>query len=739
MLAAAVTAWVGAPAAVCGQDRRKVPAGLMLPTIENCGVMGDVAGTKPLTPIVVGSDHLPVGEPNHARRRAAWVLWLLSARFCWGLAVAALLLSLAAVGIAATDGDLFLIPLVPSTVAAALIGGLVASRRPGHPVGVLLSGFGFTGAVCLWVDAYARAAVVGFPRSLPFARPVMWMTAWDYVAPFACALILPLVFPDGRLLSARWRPALWAAVAFAVLALAGNAFAPESMGSLFGDRPNPYAVHGPLFGLLIDAGNVCGLAVVVAAAASVAQRWRRGGHVERQQLKWLVAAVLFTVAAAVSTQFFPDALAFTVISGMLAGLVLAVGLGLAVLRYRLYGIDVLVSRAVVYGLLTVAVAGVYLAAVGVAGVPFELRRGLSVPVLVTVLAAAVLLPVRGRLQRRVDRVFFGDRGTPYAAMARLGRQVEDAATAEPVLGSVATVVAGSLRLPYAAVELRVGDEWVPAAAWGQPLAGVVSFPLMFQRETVGRLVAGQRAPGEKLSPDDERLLGNLARQVAPAAHAVALRQALDDSRAGLVTAQEEERRRLRRDLHDGLGPAIAGLILGLDTARVLAAEHCELADLLTHLKAETARALADIRRIVYGLRPPALDQVGLADALREEITRLEYQAPGLSVTLRLPEPDLCALPAAVEVAVYRIITEAVTNVARHAGARTCQISITSSGQHLRLEVDDDGAGMPHGWRAGVGITAMRERAAELGGQLAIEPQARHGTRIIATLPLSTPR
>jgi signal transduction histidine kinase len=323
-------------------------------------------------------------------------------------------------------------------------------------------------------------------------------------------------------------------------------------------------------------------------------------------------------------------------------------------------------------------------------------------------------------------------------MARLGRQVEDAATAEPVLGSVATVVASSLRLPYAAVELRVGDEWVPAAAAGQPPAEVAVFPLTFQRETVGRLVAGQRTPGEKLSPDDERLLGNLARQVAPAAHAVALRQALDASRAGLATAREEERRRLRRDLHDGLGPTIAGLTLGLDAARIMAGEHGELDDLLTRLKAETQQALADIRRIAYGLRPPALDQIGLAGALREEITRLEHQVPGLSVTLQLPEPDLCPLPAAVEVAVYRIITEAVTNVVRHAGARSCQVSITTSGQELSLEVDDDGAGMPDGWRAGVGITAMRERAVELGGQLVIEPRVPHGTRIMARLPLSRP-
>jgi len=260
--------------------------------------------------------------------------------------------------------------------------------------------------------------------------------------------------------------------------------------------------------------------------------------------------------------------------------------------------------------------------------------------------------------------------------------------------------------------------------------------LMFQRETVGRLVAGERAPGERLSPDDERLLGNLARQVAPAAHAVVLRQALDASRAGLVTAREEERRRLRRDLHDGLGPTVAGLILGLDTARVMAAGQHELDDLLTRLKQETQHAVSDIRRIVYGLRPPALDQVGLAGALREEITRLQHKAPGLLVSLQMPEKDLDALPAAAEVAAYRIVTEAVTNVLRHSGAQCCLVCITLSAESLCLEVSDDGTGMPEGWRAGVGITAMRERAAELGGTLTIEPRIPHGTQIAVRLPLS---
>ena len=262
---------------------------------------------------------------------------------------------------------------------------------------------------------------------------------------------------------------------------------------------------------------------------------------------------------------------------------------------------------------------------------------------------------------------------------------------------------------------------------------MVAFALTFQRETVGRLLVGTRSRGEQLGPDDERLLADLARQAGPAAHAVALRRALDASRAGLVTAQEEERRRLRRDLHDGLGPTLAGLTLGLDTARIRSASQPELQELLGKLKAETQRAVADVRRIVYGLRPPALDEFGLVGSLSEEVGRLQYEAPSLTVNLDAPADGLADLPAAVEVACYRLVTEALTNVARHACATACTVRVRRD-HAVHLDVRDDGVGLPDGWRAGVGITSMRERVAELGGELIIEAGVPHGTRIAARLP-----
>jgi signal transduction histidine kinase len=690
-------------------------------------------------------DHPEGGDPLRRARVSLVAGWPSSVWFAWALGTAALALETAATVIVIIGGsDLAILALLPEPVAAAIIGVIVATRRRGHPIGILFCARALAEGIIYAPLAYARAAFL-HPGSLPFGQTVMWITSWNYFPATALGLLIfPLVFPDGRLLSRRWRPVLWAAVAYVPLGIAGSAFSLEGWDGWFGNVQNPYAVRGPVFPVLLDVANGWCVIVAIAALSSVALRWRRAGHVVRQQLKWFVVALPVGFSSSLIGELFPAARVQILLVSAISSALVALAIGLAVLRYRLYEIDILLSRAVVYGLLSACVAGLYLSVVAVTGGTLGTGSMLSAQVVATVVVAALLLPVRGRLQRRVDRLFFGDRGTPYAAMAMLGRRVEEATTAEPVLDSVVTVVAGSLRLPYAAVQLRVGDDWLPSASWGQAPAEVAVFPLTFQRETVGRLVVGQRAPRERLNQDDERLLTNLARQVAPAAQAVALRRALDASRTGLVTAREEERRRLRRDLHDGLGPTIAGLTLGLDTAAAMLAEPAELAELLCGLKAETRRAVADIRRIVDGLRPTALDAAGLGGALREEAARLRRQAPGLEIDLLLPGDSGGELPAAVEVAAYLIVTEAVTNVLRHASARRCSVEVAAveggavelpAGRELRLRVHDDGAGMPEGWRAGVGITAIRERVAELGGSLTIAPGEPHGTHVEARLPL----
>jgi signal transduction histidine kinase len=639
-------------------------------------------------------------------------------------------------GVLAVFGRDLSVLLLPAPLAYAWMGCVLLARRPGHPMGPLLCLIGLADAFATGCYAYVRYAVVHSPGSLPFSTLALWVNTWAYApATSLGAMVLLLVFPEGRLLSRRFRPALWAALAFIPLSIAAFAFYPQNLGPLFRYRHNPYAfpqldwLYETCGALAIGFGVVAG----VGAVASMTLRWRRSDRVGRQQLKWLLAVLPFTVVSLIATLVFPGT--WSLVLALPAGILMPIAIGIAVTRHRLYEIDILLNRAALYGLLTAGVAAVYLAVVVIAHSLFGVQgRGLPVQIIATVLAAAALWPLHDRVQRRVDRLFYGDRGVPYEALARLGRRVEEAADPETALNSVVKTIADSLRLPYAALELRLGDGWSPAATYGEAPTQVVAFPLTFQRETVGRLLVGMRSRGENLGPDDVRLLADLARQAGPAAHVVALRRALDASRAGLVTAREEERRRLRRDLHDGIGPTLAGLTLGLDTARARAADQPALTELLGKLKAETQRAVTDVRRIVYGLRPPALDDFGLIGSLREEVGRLQYEAPALTVTLDAPDNEAPDLPAATEVACYRIVTEALTNITRHALATKCTVRIRLDDQDLDVEVRDDGVGLPEGWRAGVGITSMRERVAELGGDIVIEPALPHGTRINARMP-----
>ena len=302
----------------------------------------------------------------------------------------------------------------------------------------------------------------------------------------------------------------------------------------------------------------------------------------------------------------------------------------------------------------------------------------------------------------------------------------------------------SLKLPYVAITLKLADAdtFAVVTSAGSPVAEPLMLPLVYQHETVGQLLLAPRAPGEAYSPADKRLLNDLAHQAGVAVYAVRLttdlqRLAADlqRSRERLVTTREEERRRLRRDLHDGLGPTLASLAQRLDTARILVPRDPDAAvALLGDLKAQIKATIADIRQLVYALRPPVLDELGLISAIREHAAAYDH-SNGLHVSIETPE-RLPPLPAAVEVAAYRIVLEALTNVARHAHAQTCRIRLDiTDAQALCLEITDDGVGLPKDCRTGVGLTAMRERAVELGGECRIEPGPTHGTRVWAWLPL----
>jgi signal transduction histidine kinase len=282
-----------------------------------------------------------------------------------------------------------------------------------------------------------------------------------------------------------------------------------------------------------------------------------------------------------------------------------------------------------------------------------------------------------------------------------------------------------------AVELTGATE--PAAHTGKPAEPSIGVPLTVRGEDVGRLVVAQRSPREAFGPRDLRLLDELARPIAVAAHAAALTRDLQHSRESLVIAREEERRRIRRDLHDGLGPALAGVAFGIDAARNTLRRDPAATDLaLAEIKAEVQASLGDVRRLVYDLRPPALDRLGVVPAIEEYAARLRERTP---LEISVSASDLPPLSAAVEVAAYRIVTEALNNAVRHSGATHSGVAMAAIDGCLRLTVTDDGRGIGERRGSGLGLTAMAERAAELGGTCAVLRGAEGGTSVVAELPL----
>jgi signal transduction histidine kinase len=369
------------------------------------------------------------------------------------------------------------------------------------------------------------------------------------------------------------------------------------------------------------------------------------------------------------------------------------------------------------------------------GAIFQAQGNLAVSLLATGLVAVLFQPLRGRLQRSVNRLMYGERDDPYAVISRLGRRLEATLAPDTVLPTVVETIAQALKLPYAAILLKEGEDFRTAAAYGSPRGEPETLPLVYQREEIGSLVLSPRAPGEGFSEADRSLLEDLARQAEVAVHAVRLTSDLQRSRERLVATREEERRRLRRDLHDGLGVQLAGLNIQAGTLRRLIPSDPDTADeVVVELRQELRSAISDIRRLVYDLRPPALDDLGLVEALRQLAERYGSKDGPLRIVVELSE-DLRNLPAAVEVAVYRITQEALTNVARHARARTCVVQLVVD-DDVELEIVDDGVGISAERNAGVGLSSMNERASELGGNCIVESTREGGTRVLARLPLA---
>jgi signal transduction histidine kinase len=685
-------------------------------------------------------------------RPTSWLAWSLCALSLTSVIVWALLRFLNS----PTPTGVYLSPL-PVEVWGLLvsmlfttIGALVATRQPKNAIGWIFCAIGLIVTSSGASGQYAIYAVMSSPGSLPWGGTAAWLEAFlNGPIIFTMFALLLLLFPNGQPPSHRWRAVLWLDLIAALLLFVGS-FKPGLMETSSLNVANPFGIEkmGALLNALSQVGLYLALALTAVGAVSLIVRFRRSRAEERQQIKWFAFAGAIMCAVIATGPFLwslpASSPGVTLIWPLLifsAVSTIPVATGIALLKYRLYDIDLIIGRTLVYGALSVIVVGLYMVVVASLGALLQAQGGLFASLLAAGLVAVLFAPLRNRLQRAVNRLMYGQRDDPYRVLSGLGERLEATLAPNAVLPTIVESVAQALKLPYAAITLKRGADGEPvkAAEYGKKGAGEpLVVPLGYQQETVGELILSPRSAGESFGNSDLRLLGDLAHQAGVAAHAVRLSADLQRSRERLVTAREEERKRLRRDLHDGVGPQLAALTLKLETARNLLSHDPKTAALMAELSEGARATISDVRRSAHALRPPALDELGLVAALREGAAH--YSQNALRVSVEAPE-SLPPLPAAVEVATYHIAQEAMTNVIRHAGASKCSIRIAFDEQAdvLNLEVEDDGRGVGEDHKAGVGTHSMRERAEELGGKCTIEALPLRGTLVSVELPCWTAR
>ncbi len=613
------------------------------------------------------------------------------------------------------------IPMVP----LAIVGASAVRAAPRNVVGWLL----LVGGMCMPLATasylYARAAF-DQGHDLPLAYLAGWLDGWPWVpAQLGVALFAPLLFADGLLPSRRWRIAVGIDLVVCVLLVVSLVFDPHLLD--WPHRTNPIGIGGG-FGQV--AHGLTGLIILVApmtlaGAIGFEIKQRRATDAATRAAARLVRPAVWLLTASwwvcvvISLSGAPSLYALPFESlGMVA---VGVTCWVAIMRYGLFDARLVVRRTLVYGALSACILGVY-GVVALLLTRFGAEHATTPVALVVAMLCAV--PLRDRLQRVANRLVFGLRDDPVATLLALGDQLERAVAADDVLPAAAESLKRTLRLQH--VVIRDGD--TVAAESGRPGVGrQVEVPLVYTGEKVGTLVATQSESDSPMDAERYALLTSIARPVAAALRTTALSRDLAASHERLISATEEERRRLRRDLHDGLGPALSSAVLGVSRARALLETRPDAAVAqLETLTAQLQEAVADVRRLVYDLRPPALDHLGLVRALDE-------QARSLGTFVVSGPRATPSLPAAAEVAAYRIVMEAMTNSVRHARASSGSVEIRLD-DGLHIVVSDDGLGIPDGYRAGVGITSMRERATELGGTCVVETGSHGGTVVRAWLP-----
>ena len=628
-----------------------------------------------------------------------------------------------------------------------VLGFVLASRRPANRMGWLFLAAGLALGLSNFVGPYALHALRVAPGSLPAGRAANWLNNWIFVAPSAMLAFLLMLFPNGRLRSRRWRPAalfvagVYTAAGLALIIRATRLWAHPFQA--FPDGLYPWVLAAIL--ILLPVTYLISVVAVIV-------RFARSSGEERLQLKWFAAAALLVVAATIPTVV-TNSLVANVLQEV-AFLCLYAAIAIAVLKYRLYEIDIVISKAVLYGSLAVFITAVYAGLVAGVGTLVGNTRSPLLAALAAAVVAIAFQPVRQWAGRLANRVVYGRRATPYQVLSQFAQRIGVAYAAEDVLPQMAQIVAAGTGAERVVVWLRVDDQLRPEAfsdgdpradplpadglaTDGLPVAGEampglpgvdLSVPVVHQGELLGA-ISVKMPKDEPLRPAGEQLVADVASQAGLVLSNAGLIEDLRASRQRLVTAQDEERRRIERNIHDGAQQDLVAMAIKLRLAGTTVDEDpAEAKEMIGELQADASGALENLRDLARGIYPPLLADLGLTAAL-------SAQASKSAVPVTVEADGIGRFGQDTEAAVYFCCLEALQNISKYAGATQARIGLQMQNGTLRFTVSDDGAGDDaRHTPLGSGQRNMADRLAALGGRLEVRSAPRQGTTITAELP-----
>jgi signal transduction histidine kinase len=632
------------------------------------------------------------------------------------------------------------------------VGAVLASRVPRNPIGWLFCLAGVLSGVVAVTAEYARWALIERQGTIVGALTSAWVQEWLWIPLAVTLAMVAWIFPTGSYLSSRWRRASFLAIALTLVPTVLNALLPRL--TIFAGFRNPFGLRATWVQPVANASVTFLLLTLVGGAVSAVVRYRRGRSIERQQIRWL----LLPVAALACLVGYYGALLllgadqnsgiakiseYFVIAAFV-GIPISVGFG--VLKYRLYDIDVVINKTVVYGAIAVLITAVYLIVVIGVG---SLIGYASNPVLSAIAAAIVALafqPARRWAQRLANRVVYGKRATPYEVLARLGERLEGEYATEDVLDRIAAAVADGVGAERSVVWLRGGNELRPAAVrpsgssaatvvagddLPEQIEGIRVFPVRHRGETLGAIGVAKPV-SDPLTPVDEKLVADVAAQAGLVVRNVRLIEDLRASRRRLVTAQDEERRRLERNIHDGAQQQLVALTVKARLAQqLLERDPAKARALIEQIQGETTDALEDLRDLARGIYPPLLADKGLVAAV-------EAQARKAPIPVGVDADGIGRFDRDVEAGIYFCVLEALNNVAKYANASHVDVRLADGDGHLAFEVRDDGEGFDQAsGRTGTGIQGMADRLSALGGTLEVASRPTEGTIVRGRVPAET--